>query len=180
MSQGFITYGVASQINAIATLGGSVNCEGFAHRIYGSSVAFSGPGEQNVAQITVPENSGLIIVGVEMKVLYDTADTDLDFGDFRSTFDLNPYGPYVGIGAVGQIRIIIGGQQYCATMFDFSLLGTPILLIVESEKDFILAVDPLQPAGKDITLVTKIHSYTVPATVASELKKKETQFLAAV
>ena len=176
MSESLIHYDVASQISAIAALA-DTNCEGFAHRIYNQRTAFTAATEADIITILVPANSALIIVGIEVKTLYDTSDAALVGGDFRSTFDLNPYGPYIGAGAVGQFRIFIAGQQYCATMFDFALLGAGILLVVDSEKTFVLKANPNQPVGKNLTLVTRAQSYTVPQAAASELKKKETQFL---
>jgi hypothetical protein len=177
MSESLIQKNVAQEISDIAALANS-NCEGFAHRLYNSKVAFTAPTEANVVLIQIPQNSALIITAIDIKVLYNTADAALP-GDFRSTFDLNPYGPYVAAGAVGQIRILINNLQYCATAFDIGVINAGILLVLDGSEDrsFALAVNPNQPAGKNLTLITRLNAYTVPQAVGTDLKKKQTQFL---
>jgi len=179
MSENLIHGPVAQAISALAELAGT-DCEEFAHRIYNSKVAFTAPTEATVVQIEVPQNSALIITAIDMKVLYNTADAALP-GDFRSTFDLNPYGPYVGAGAVGQIRVLINNQQYCATAFDIGVINADILLVIDGDSDklFTVKVNPLQPVGKNLTIVSRVIAFTVPQGSTEKLKKKQTQFLAA-
>lgn len=177
MSEALIHRNVAQEIADLAALA-NANCEGFAHQLYNSRTAFTAATATNVISFTAAENSAILITGIDIKTLYNTADAALP-GDFRSTFDVNPYGPYVAAGAVGTIRVLINNQQYCATVFDIGIINAGILLVIDSGKTFSLEVNPNQPAGKNLTLVTRVNAYTVPQTVAHDLKKKQTQFITA-
>lgn len=178
MSENLIHNSVAAEISKLSELANS-SCEGFAHRLYNSRVDFAGPGEQNIFNFQVPANSALIITAIDIKVLYDIADAAL-VGDFRSTFDLNPYGPYSGIGDVGQIRLLVDNQQYGATANDIGVINHGILLVIESERTLTVKVDPFQPAAKNLTLVSVLEAFTVPEAAGIDLKKKQTQILAGI
>jgi len=179
MSESVIHRDVAAEISNIAQLA-NTSCEGFAHRLYNSRVDFPDPAtEATIFDFDVPEQSALIITALEIKVLYDTADTDLT-GDFRSTFDLNPYGPYVTGGDVGQIRILINDEQYCAIANDFGVMNAGLLLVIDGGYNFKISVNPFQPSGKDVTLVSRLNAYTVPQAAGTDLKKKQTQILAGI
>lgn len=176
MSEGLIHIDVAEQISYLSDIAGA-KCTDFIHQIINSKVAFTAPTEANVFRLTIPENQALIITGIDIKALYDTADAALDGGDFRSSFDLNPYGPYVGAGAVGTVRILIGGSQYGATAFDIGVINAGIILVVLANQTFELAVNPQTPAGKNVTLVSRMNVYLVPQEVGTEVTKSATQFL---
>ena len=176
MSESLIKRSVAQQISDLAALAG-VDCEDFAHRVYNSKVEFPSPAT-NTPILSIPAGNGaaIIITGIDIKTLYNTADAALP-GDFRSTDDLNPYGPFVTDGGVGVIQILINGQQYCADMFDIGLINCEIILIVEAEKTLVVKANPHQPTGKDLTLVCRAIGFTVPQAAVETLKKKQTQFI---
>lgn len=176
MSESLVHIDVAEQINYLAQMSG-FGCQDFQHQIYNSKVAFAGPGELNIFNFQVNENMALIITAIDTKVLYDTSDSVALPGDFRSSFDFNPYGPYVGIGAVGTIRIFVDGQQYGQTAFDIGIINAGVIFVVLSKRTIQVAINPLQPAGKNITLVSRLNAYLVPQAVGTELKKNETQII---
>ena len=179
MSESLIQRDVAAEISNIAALA-NASCEGFAHRLYNSLVEFPDPAtEAAIFDFDVPEQSALIITVIDIKTLYDTADAALP-GDFRSSFDLNPYGPFVAGGGVGQIRILINNEQYCAIANDIGIINAGILLVVDGGYNFKVMVNPSQPTGKDVVLVSRLNAYTVPQVAGTDLKKKQTQFLAGI
>jgi hypothetical protein len=184
MSESLIHDSVANQVQALALLAGA-DCESFQHQVIDSKVAFAGPGEQNIFNLSVAANTALVITSLDIKVLYDTADAALD-GDFRSSFDLNPYGPYVGAGAVGTIRFLVNadsappGQQVFATAYDIGVMNQGILFVFRGEKTLQVKVNPLQPAGKNITLVSRLNTFiVVPEASAVDLEKKATRIVTA-
>lgn len=179
MSESLIHESVANQIQALALLG-DAPCEAFQHQVINSKVAFAGPGEQNIFNLAIAANTALVITGLEIKVLYNTADAALP-GDFRSTDDLNPYGPYVGAGAVGTIRFLINGsEQPFATAYDLGVINQNVLFVVRGDRTFVVKVDPLQPAGKALTLVSRLTTYiVVPESNAVDLEKKATRIVTA-
>lgn len=177
MSESLIKQSVAQEISELASLA-ETDCAAFAHRIYNAKVAFAGPGNNPILSIAAPDSSAVLITGIDVKTLYDIADAAL-VGDFRSSFDLNPYGPYSLAAAVGVIQIFINDKQYCADMFDIGLINAKILLVIDGGQTLVVKANPHQPAGKNLTLVTRAIGYTVPQTAADFLKKKQTQFIAA-
>lgn len=176
MSENLIHVNVAEEISFLADMAGA-KCSDFQHQIVNSKVAYTAPTEANVFSLTVPENFALVITALDIKTLYNTADAALVNGDYRSTDDLNPYGPYVGAGAVGTVRWLIGGQQYGATTFDIGSINAGLIIVVLASQTLQIAVNPLQPAGKNLTLVSRLNVYLVPQEVGTEIKKGETQFI---
>lgn len=181
MSENIGHESVAEQIMGLATLG-ETSCDNFQHQLIGSKVNFAGPGAQSIFNIMVAENTALVITGLDIKVLYDTSDAALAGGDFRSTDDLNPYGPYVGIGAVGMIDFLLNGsEKLFATAFDFSVINRPILFVISGGKSLVISVNPLQPLAKNITLVSTLTTFiVVPEIAATEhLSKKNSRIVTA-
>lgn len=170
---------MANQIQALALLGGA-DCESFQHQVINSKVAFTGPGEQSIFNLSIAANTALVITGLEIKVLYDIADAAF-VGDFRSTDDLNPYGPYVGAGAVGTIRFLINGsEEPFATAYDLGVINQNVLFVIRGDKTFVVKVNPFQPAGKNLTLVSRMTTYiVVPEAAAVDLEKKATRIVTA-
>jgi hypothetical protein len=180
MSESLIHDSVAHQIQSLALLADSP-CESFQHQVIDSKVAFAGPGEQNIFNLAIAANTALVITSLEIKVLYDTADVALLGGDFRSTDDLNPYGPYVGAGAVGTIRFLVNtSEQIFATAYDFGVINQGVLFVIRGDKTFQVKVNPFQPVGKNITLVSRLNTFiVVPESSAVDLEKKATRIVTA-
>ena len=179
MSESLIHESVANQIQALALLA-DAPCEGFQHQVINSKVAFAGPGEQNIFNLSIAANTALVITALEIKVLYDTADVALD-GDFRSTDDLNPYGPYIGVGAVGTVRFLINGtEQPFATAYDLGVINQNVLFVIRGDKTLEVKVNPFQPAAKNLTLVSRMTTFiVVPESNAVDLEKKATRIVTA-
>lgn len=176
MSENLLHINVAEEISYLADIAGA-KCSDFQHQLINSKVAFTSATEAAIFNLVVPENFALIVTGIDSKVLFDTTDTDL-VGDFRSTFDFNPYGPYAGAGAaVGMIRLLIGGKQYGQTAFDIGMINAGVILVVLASETFQVLVNPFTPTGKDVTLVSRMNVYLVPQLVGTEVKKNETQFI---
>jgi len=180
MSESLIHQSVAAQIQELALLADSP-CENFQHQVIDSKVNFAGPGEQNIFNLVIAANTALVITSLEIKVLYDTTDVALLGGDFRSTDDLNPYGPYVGAGAVGTIRFLINGtEQPFATAFDFGVINQGVLFVFRGDRTLVVKVNPFQPAGKAVTLVSRLNTFiVVPESSATDLEKKATRIVTA-
>lgn len=182
MSESVIHDSVARQIMDLASLA-EASCDSFQHQIIDSKVNFAGPGAQSIFNLMVADNTALVITSLEIKVLYDTADALLIGGDFRSTDDLNPYGPYVGVGAVGTINFLLNGSEpLFATAFDFGVINQGILFVIGGGKSLVISVNPFQPAGKNITLVSRLNTFiVVPEVAATEsLSKKQTRIVTAL
>jgi hypothetical protein len=179
MSESVIHESVPNQIQALALLA-DAPCENFQHQVIDSKVAFVGPGEQNIFNLSIAANTALVITSLEIKVLYDTSDAALP-SDFRSTFDLNPYGPYIGAGAVGTVRFLINGsEQIFATAFDFGVINQGVLFVIRGDKTLVIKVNPFQPAAKNITLVSRLNTFiVVPEASAVDLEKKATRIVTA-
>jgi hypothetical protein len=178
MSENLIHYSVPQEINYLAQLAGDqFSCDDFQHYILDSKVAFTAPTEATVISFQIQANLAFIITGVDIKTLYDTADAALNTGDFRSTFDLNPYGPYVGAGAVGSIRFTVDNEQPFATAYDIGVINAGVLFVFSGLKTLRILVNPFQPVGKNLTLVTRVNGYIAPDSVVDSLKKKETRII---
>lgn len=179
MSESLIHIDIAQQINYLAQMAGA-KCSDFQHQIINSKVAFTAPTEANIFNVAVNANQALIITAIDVKTLYDVSDAPLNTGDFRSSFDLNPYGPYTGAGAVGQIRllgIVATNQQYGATAFDIGVINAGVIFVVLANQTLLVKANPNQPVGKNLTLVSRMNCYLVPQVVGVEIKKKETQII---
>lgn len=177
MSESLIHQSVAAQIQELALLADSP-CENFQHQVVNSKVAFTGPTEASIFNLTIPANTALVITSLEILTLYNTADVALP-GDFRSTDNLNPYGPYVGAGAVGTIRFLVNtSEQIFATAFDFGVINQGVLFVVRGDKSFQVKVNPFQPVGKNLTLVSRLNTFiVVPESAAVDLEKKATRIV---
>lgn len=175
MSESLIHVNVAEEINYLAQLSG-FGCAEFSHRIINSKTAFTAATAANVIDFTVPANMALIVTAIDIKTLYNTADAALP-GDFRSTDDLNPYGPYVGAGAVGVVTIVVNGSPYGQAAFDIGIINAGVMFVFLADEDLQINVNPNQPVGKNLTLVTRVNAYLVRQEVATELKKNSTQII---
>ncbi len=181
MSESIIHESVANQITNLASLA-DAPCEYFQHVVFDSVVAYTAPVEDTLFNITVPANTALVITSLEILTLYNTADAALP-SDFRSTDNLNPYGPYVGAGAVGQIRFLLNGlEQIFATAFDFGVINQGILFVINGNKSIVIKANPFTPVGKNVTLVSRLNTFVVvpEAAVTETLKKKETRIITGV
>lgn len=181
MSESVIHESVPQQIMALATLA-DTDCGNFQHQVINSKVNFAGPGAQSIFNLQVADNTALVITSLEIKVLYDTADALLIGGDFRSTNDLNPYGPFVGVGAVGTIDFLLNGsEKLFATAFDFGVINQGVLFVISGGNSIVISVNPFQPAAKNITLVSRLTTFiVVPESAVTEtLKKKQTRIVTA-
>jgi hypothetical protein len=180
MSESLLKESVANQLASLATLAGA-NCSDFQHQVIDSSILFAGPGEQQLIAFTVADNSGVIVTSIDIKTLFDTTDATLGSGaaDWRSTDDLNPYGPFaVGSGGVGTIRITIAGENQFATAWDIGLINNGILFsYTDVDSPVVLLANPNQPAGKNLQLVTRMNTFIVPGEVATLVKKNQTRIV---
>ena len=177
MSESLSHIRIAEEIINLADLSGA-QCSDFQHQIVNSKTAFTSATEANLITYTVPANFAFIMTEVEIKVLYNTADAALVNGDYRSTFDFNPFGPYVGVGAVGTVRFLVDDQQYGASpAYDFAITGHGVILVVLSGRVLKIAANPQTPVGENVTLVTMVNAYLVPQVVGEQLKKNETQII---
>lgn len=176
MSESLFFGSVSEEIQALVALAGDgVSCDDFQHRRLNSSVAFLGPGSQTLLQFQPPQGMAFIITKIDIKTLYDITDAPFVGADFRSTDDINPYGPlFAGSGGVGIIQAFQNNQQIFAPAFDLGVINTPLLFVVLSQIQFVLKADPQQPVGKNLVLVTGMTGYLVPAFVGTALKKKST------
>ncbi len=179
MSESLIHQSVAAQIQELALLA-DASCESFQHQVINSKVAFTAPTEANIFNLTIPANTALVITSLEILTLYNTADAALP-SDFRSTDNLNPYGPYVGAGAVGTIRFLVNGtDQIFATAFDFGVINQGVLFVIRGDKTLLIKVNPFQPVGKNLTLVSRLNTFiVVPESSAVDLEKKATRIVTA-
>src|SRR5882724_5438005 len=133
MSESLVHIDVAEQINFLADMAGA-HCYDFQHQIINSKTAFTSATDAQVIIYTVPTNFTFIVTFIYIKTLYNTADAALP-SDFRSSFDLNPYGPYVGAGDVGQVRLVVDGQQYGASpAYDIGVINRGVLFVILSNR----------------------------------------------
>jgi hypothetical protein len=163
-------------MDALGRLAG-VTCDNFQHQVIDTVTAFAGPSLKNLLSYTVPSSSALVITNIDVKTLYDTADALLIGGDFRATDDFNPYGPYVGVGDVGLIQLLVNDIGEFATAFDIGVINNPVLFVILGGRVLRVTANPKQPAAKNITLVMRLNAFIVPEPVGSEIKKKETRII---
>jgi len=171
MSENLIHHSIPAEMAALATLAGGSCDDIVAPQILDSKTAYAGPSTQNVINYTVPENLSYVILAIDIKTLYDTSDAALP-SDFRSTDDLNPYGPYIGAGAVGTIDLLDNDTAQFAPAFDIGVINAPVLFVIQGGHVLKIAVAPNQPAGKNLTLVTRVFGYLVIQQFGTELQKK--------
>jgi hypothetical protein len=189
MSESLIKRSVAEQISGLAELAQAVdpnvNCSQFTNQIiFSNRTILAGPGLAEIAQITVPDNQGLIWTAIDVKVLFDTTDTTLvpvgtAVPDLRSTDDLNPYGPFAAGANVGQFELTDNGKFYFGqtgspSCWDIGLMNNELLFPFTGPTKLILSANPNQPAGKNICLVTRINMFACGLAAAVALKEKKT------
>ncbi len=175
MSENLIHVPVAAEIQALALLA-EANCSDFQHHILNSASSYVGPGFVTIFTILVPENMAFIMTALDIKMLYDLEDTDIDFADFRSTFDLNPYGPqFTGSAGAGIIAIDDNGVPIFNTANDIGVMNAPLLLIFSGGHTITVFANPQQPVGKTLVSINRILGYLVPQSIGVALKKKETR-----
>ena len=176
MSENLIHPSVPAEITYLAGLAG-VGCEQFQQQIFDSKTTFVGPGELFVITYTVPENSSLIIMSLDIKMLYDITDAVFVGADFRATDDLNPYGPLAAGADVGQVRMLVDGLQQFQTAWDIGVINQSVMLIVGGGKELQIGVNPNQPAGETLVGVSVMRTYAATKAIGDILKKKETRIM---
>jgi hypothetical protein len=175
MSENLIHVSVAQDIQALALLA-DAECSDFQHHILNSSSSYAGPGFVTIFTIVIPQNMSFIMTALDIKMLYDLEDTDLDFADFRSTFDLNPYGPqFTGSVGAGIIAINDNGQGIFNTANDIGVMNAGLILIFSGGHTITVFADPQQPVGKTLVSINRILGYLAPESIGVRLKKKETR-----
>lgn len=175
MSENLIHVSVAQEIQALALLA-EAECFDFQHHVLNSSSSFTGAGGfVTIFTIIVPSNSAFIMTSLDIKMLYATEDAAL-VGDFRSTFDLNPYGPlFTGSAGSGIIAIQDNGQQIFNTANDIGVMNVPLILVFTGGHTITIFANPQQPAGKTLVSINRVTGYLVPESIGSTLKKKESR-----
>ena len=175
MSENLIHVPVATEIKDLALLG-DADCNDFQHHILNSAASYVGPGFVTIFTILIPDNMAFIMTALDIKMLYDLEDTDIDFGDFRSTFDLNPYGPqFTGSVGAGIISMTDNAEPIFNTCSDIGVMNACLLFIFSGGHTIRVFADPQQPVGKTLVSINRILGYLVPQSIGSSLKKKETR-----
>jgi hypothetical protein len=178
MSESIGHASVAAQILELAQLTG-YPCEEFQHEVIGSRVTFAGSSTQDLINVSVVEHGGLVITRIDIKTLFDTTDALLD-GDFRSTDDFNPYGPFAAAivaPGIGQIIMSFDGVNQFSLANDFTLINRAILFGANSSQTVKITATTNQPAGKNLMLVTAVNCFTCRDVVISTIQKKTTQII---
>lgn len=160
-----------------------IGCHEFQHQLIDSNIAIVGSGLNNLYDFKTITDSALIITGLDIKVLFDITDTTFSgtagnsVPDYRSTFDLNPYGPYAaGSGGVGQIIMSVDSDVQFALAWDV-VINHQVLFVVGGGKTVLIQVNAQLPAGKKVTLVPCLIAFTCREAIATLLKKNTTQII---
>lgn len=177
MSENLIHVSVAQEIEALAQLA-DAQCSDFQHEILNSASSYAGPGNVTIFTIIIPENAAFIMTALDIEMVPLISDPIFDGGDYRSTADLNPFGPqFAGSGGSGVIVINDNGQGVFAVANGMGVINTPLLLVFGGGHTITVLVNPQQPAAKTLTSVNRITGYLVPQEIGNELKKKESRIL---
>ncbi len=178
MSENLVHIDPADQIPKLALLA-DANCADFQHEVINSESSYPG-GAITIFTITVPPNSAFIMTSLDIEMVPAVTDTDLDFGDFRATDDLNPYGSqFAGSTGSGTVAFLWEGQPVFRTANAIGVINTPFILVFLAGT-ITIDVNPQAPAGKTLTSSNRITGYLVPESIGSTLKKKESRFNTAV
>jgi hypothetical protein len=181
MSESLVKVDVAQQIQALALLAGdNAKCTDFQHHILNSNKTFAAPGFASVFTLTIPFNSAFIITAIDVKMLYDLADVTFTGADFRSTFDLNPYGPLAVGAGVGSVSIFSDNEPVFPAANDIGIINAGLIFVFQGGHTVTVFLNPQQPAGKTLVAVTRIIGYLVPESIGSALKKKESRIKSGV
>lgn len=179
MSENLIHINVAEEMAYLADYAGA-RCTDFQHQLINTRVDVTGPGAVTLFTLNSkvnPANGALIVTGLDIKTLYDPADIPLADGDFRSSFDLNPFGPFAAGAAVSQISISDNGIQQFETAWDIGLINAGVILVFSGGHSITIDITANQPAGAALSFVARLNSYLVPQEVGTELKKKQTRII---
>ena len=178
MSESLNKVNPIADIIRIAEFTGS-SCGVFDHRIINSTQTFPAAGSQPIFSLSVSQNSALIVTALDIKSLTDPAAAPGGGGgvngDWRSTFDINPFGPFGG-GAVGIIEITDNGNPLFPAANDIGLINAGIFLVFQGGHNVVISADPQQAAGT-IVLVSRLNCYKCPQEVGTRLTKSSTRCL---
>lgn len=154
-------------------------CSVFDHRIINSTQTYAAAGSQPIFSLSVSQNSALIVTAIDIKSLTDPADAPgnpASFnGDWRSSFDINPFGPFGG-GAVGILTITDNGNLLFPAANDIGLINAGLFLVFQGGHNIVFSADPQQAAGA-IVLVSRLNCYKCPQEVGTRLTKSSTRCL---
>ncbi len=175
MSENLIHVSVAQEIQALAELA-DAQCSDFQHEILNSSSSYPGPGAVTIFTIVVPQNGAFIMTGLDIEMVPLISDAAFVGGDYRSTNDLNPFGPqFAGSGGSGTIVIKDNGEGIFTVANAMGVINAPLLFVFSGGHTITILVNPQQPAAKTLTSVNRITGYLVPESIGTELKKKESR-----
>jgi len=179
MSESLIKQSVPGQLRELAEIAEHSCGEVICHQILNTKFAYVGPSNQTLFNYQVPDNLAYVILGIDIKTLYDETSGDFT-GDFRSTDDINPFGPYfAGSGGVGQITILDNNQALPggSVANDIGVINVGIMIVIQSGHTFGLQVNPNIPAAKKVTLVCRTFGYLTTSAFGTSLEKKTTRIL---
>jgi len=154
-------------------------CGDWDHRIVNSTQTYPAAGLQPIFSLSVSRDSAIVVTALDIKSLSDPADAPgnpASFnGDWRSTFDINPYGPFGG-GAVGLVQITVNGNLIFPACNDIGLINAGIFLVFQGGHNVVISADPQQAAGT-IVLVSRLNAYKTRQEVGTRLTKSSTILL---
>jgi hypothetical protein len=157
-------------------------CGDWDHRIVNSTQTYPAAGLQPIFSLTVSRDSAIVITALDIKSLSDPdaapGGGGAGNGDWRSSFDINPFGPFGG-GAVGLVQITVNGNLIFPACNDIGLINAGIFLVFQGGHNVVISADPQQAAGT-IVLVSRINCYKTRQEVGTRLTKSSTILLNAV
>lgn len=178
MSESLVHIGVVDEIIKLATFA-EAPCSVFNHRIINSKQTFAAAGALPIFSLSIAQNSALIVTAIDVKALINPAAPPggAGNGDWRSTDDVNPFGPFGG-GDVGIVTITDNGNQLWPAANDIGVVNAGVLFVFQGGHNIVVNVNPRQAAGT-IVLVSRMNAYTCPQEVGTRLTKSSTRILTA-
>ena len=177
MSESLVHVNVIDDIIKLATFTGAP-CDVFSHRIINSQQTYAAAGSQPIFSLSIAQESCLLVTAIDIKALFDPAAPPggAGNGDWRSSFDINPFGPFGG-GSVGTVLITSNGVNVFAPgANDIGVINAGVLFVFQGGSNIVISADPQQAAGT-IVLVSRLNAYTCPQEVGTKLTKSQSRLL---
>lgn len=178
MSQGLIQTSVLREILDLARLACTKDTTQFQHVIITSSIGILPVTEVTAIDFDVPENMCLIVTHAGARSLpLPTGDALLSDGDFRSSEDVNPYGPNTAGSDYSYARWQINTTPSTPQIYTQAILNTSCLLVFSPKTRAQLLITANLPPATMVGLVVRVNCYLAPAAIAECLAFNQTTFI---
>jgi len=183
MSESLLQFPVPQLQCALADLSGQEK-EAFRHCILSAQQTATVGGVDSIWLFRPKQDSCLIVLGIDIKTLQDPAAAQfstagLASNDWRSSFDLNPFGPWIAGSQVALVQITVNGVGIFPQAVDIGVINAGVLFVFNHNMDVSINVQGNLPAGADIEWVIRVIGFTAPIDVYKCLKKFQTQIISA-